>query len=126
MVSCLGLRSDDSMVVICANWSMTYWSTEQRWETALGLVTEHCIVVSDCMLISILSVSVESLELLCAEAADVLAPWGEDLKPDVAHFGRQLAAVGTLFPQAFLPGLVLKVFFGLVIQLIVVHNCLLI
>ena len=36
-------------------------------------------MVSDHMLISILSVSVEPLEMLCAEAVDALAP--QDLKP---------------------------------------------
>ena len=72
----------DSMVFIWANWSMTCWSTEECPETVLGLVTEGCIVVSDCMLISILSVSVEPLEMLCAEAADALASWAGDLKAE--------------------------------------------
>ena len=58
LVSCLGLINDDSMVFICANQSMTCWLTEGHWETALGLVTEGCIVVSDNVLISELSVSV--------------------------------------------------------------------
>ena len=48
----------------------------------LGLVTEGYIVLSDCMLISILSMSAESLEILCAEAADALAPQALDLKSD--------------------------------------------
>ena len=39
-------------------------------------------MVSDYMLISILSVSVEPLEMSCAEAADTLAPCAGDLKPD--------------------------------------------
>ena len=43
-------------------------------ETALGLVTEGCIVVPDHMLISILSMSVEALEMSCAGATDALAP----------------------------------------------------
>ena len=59
---------------------MTCWLTEECTETALGLVTDHCIVVSDHMLISILSMLVEALEILCAEAAEALAPWAWDLK----------------------------------------------
>ena len=74
VVSCLGLRKDDSMVFICANWSMTCWSTVERWEITLGLVTESSIVVSDHMLISILSMSVEPLKMLCAEEADSMVP----------------------------------------------------
>ena len=63
------------MVLICVNWSMTCWSTEECAEGALGLVTESCIMVSvDCMLISILSVSVEAVEMSYAETADALAP----------------------------------------------------
>ena len=34
------------------------------------------------MLISILSVSVEALEIMCAETAEALAPRSLDLKPD--------------------------------------------
>ena len=63
VVSCLGLRNDDSMVFICVNWYMTCWLTEECWKTALRLVTEGCIVVSDLNLISILFVSVEPLEM---------------------------------------------------------------
>ena len=48
----------------------------------LGLVTECCIVVSDCMLISILSVLVEPLEMSCTEAADALATQAMDFKAD--------------------------------------------
>ena len=57
-------------------------AAEEHSETALGLVTEGCIVVSDCMLISLLSVSVEALEMLCAEAAHALAPQAGDLMPE--------------------------------------------
>ena len=39
-------------------------------------------MVSDRILISIHSVSVEALEILCAEAVDALAPSVGDLKPD--------------------------------------------
>ena len=39
-------------------------------------------MVSVCMLISILSISVESLEMLCAEAADAMALQAGDLKPE--------------------------------------------
>ena len=59
---------------------MTCWLTDERLKTALGLITEGCIVVSD-MVISILSVSVKHLEMSCAEAADALAPQVRDLKP---------------------------------------------
>ena len=34
------------------------------------------------MVISILSVSVEALEMLCAAAAEALAPWAWELKSD--------------------------------------------
>ena len=51
---------------------MTCWQTKECAETILGLETEGCIVVSDCMLISILSMSVEG--------ADALAPQAWDLK----------------------------------------------
>ena len=64
MVSCLGPRNGF------------------HWETVLELVTEGCIVVSDSMLISILSMLVEPLEMLCAEAADALAPQVWDLKAE--------------------------------------------
>ena len=50
--------------------------------TVLGLATEGHIVVSDHMLISILSMLVEALEMSDAEAVDALAPWNSDLKPD--------------------------------------------
>ena len=40
------------------------------------------MVSADCMLISTMSVSVEALEMLCAEAAQALAPQAWDLKPD--------------------------------------------
>ena len=40
-------------------------------------------MVSDCMLISILSVSDEPLEMLCSGTADALAPCALDLKTGV-------------------------------------------
>ena len=40
------------------------------------------MVSVDCMLISILFMSVEALEMLCAQAAEALAPQAWDLKPD--------------------------------------------
>ena len=55
---------------------MTCLLTEKCAEIALGLETEDCIVVSDHILISILFMPVESLEMLCAEAADSLALLG--------------------------------------------------
>ena len=58
VVSCLGPRNEDSMVFICA----------------MRLETEGCIVVSDCMLIFILSIWVEALKMPCAEAVHALAP----------------------------------------------------
>ena len=53
---------------------MTCWLTEECTETALGLVTDHCIVVSDHMLISILSVLVEALEILKQQKHWLLGP----------------------------------------------------
>ena len=50
---------------------MTYWSTDEHWETGPGLVTDGCIVVSDCM-----------LEMLCAEAEDALVPQSGELKDE--------------------------------------------
>ena len=38
-------------------------------------------MMSDCMLISILSMSIEALEILCAEVVDALAPQAGNLKP---------------------------------------------
>ena len=83
MVSCLGTRDDNCMVFICANWSMSCCSTEERLETVLAHVTEGCIVVFDRMQISILSMSVEPLEMMCAEEVDTLAPRAGDLKPEI-------------------------------------------
>ena len=59
---------------------MTCLSIVECWETALGLVTEGCIVVYDHMLISILSVSFEPLAM--SSALDALAPWAGDLKAE--------------------------------------------
>ena len=54
------------------NWSMTCWSTKECPEAAVGVITvSGCNMVSvDCMLISIVSVSVKALEMLCAVAAE--------------------------------------------------------
>ena len=82
MVSCLGQRNDDSTVFIYANWSMTSWSTVERWETMLGLAIDGCCVVSYHMLISILSMSVKPLKILYTEAAVALAPHARDLKAE--------------------------------------------
>ena len=67
---------------LCKLVHMTRWLTEENWETVLGLVTEGCIVVSDCMVISILSMLVEPLEILWAEGADALSPRTGDLITD--------------------------------------------
>ena len=72
---CLLLRNDNSTLLICVNWSMICWSTKAHPEAAMRLVTV------DRMLISILSVSVEALEL-CAVAAEAWAPRIWELKPD--------------------------------------------
>ena len=40
------------------------------------------MVSVDCMLIYVLSVSVKALAMLCAKAAETLAPHAWDLKPD--------------------------------------------
>ena len=82
MVSCLGVRKYDGMVFICANWSMTCWSTVECWETALDLVTEGCIVVSEHILIFKLSMLVEALKMSYVEAVDALAPQAGDLKAE--------------------------------------------
>ena len=39
-------------------------------------------MVSDCMVISILYMSVEALEMSCAETVGALAPRARDLKPE--------------------------------------------
>ena len=82
MVSCFGMRKDDSMVFICANWSITCWSTVEHWETTPGLAIDGCCMVSDHMLISILFISVEGLEMLCSVAAVALTPLVVDLKAE--------------------------------------------
>ena len=64
---------------------MTCWLPEEYPETALGLVTEGCIVGSDRMLIFILSMLVEALEMSCAETLAALAPQAGDLKPEDLH-----------------------------------------
>ena len=61
---------------------MTCWSTVEHWETALEFAIDGCCVVSDHMLISILSMLVEPLEMLCAEVAVALAPLAGDLKAE--------------------------------------------
>ena len=65
------------------NWSMTCQSTEA--EGVLGLVTEGCNVMSDRMLISKLSVSLEALETLYAEAVDAMAPPDCELKLTISE-----------------------------------------
>ena len=67
---------------IFANWSMTCWLLVERRETTLGFAINSCCVVSDRMLTSILSVSVEFLEMFCAEATVALAPPARDLEPE--------------------------------------------
>ena len=64
------------MVLICVNWSITCWLTEECSEAVVGLVIcGGCNVMSvDRMLISILSVSVEALEMSCAETVEAPAP----------------------------------------------------
>ena len=91
----------------------------------LGLLTDGCIVVSDCTLISILSVVVEALEMLWAKAADTLAPLVGDLKPESSSsFQSSLLGPDSNLSQrhSFLV-LSLKILISHVIQLIVVlHN----
>ena len=82
VVSCLGPRKDDSMVFISVHWSMTCWFTVERWQTTLELADDGCCLVSDRTLISILSMSVEPLEMLCSEAVVALAPRAGDLKAE--------------------------------------------
>ena len=66
-------------VTWCENWSMTCWSSVECWETTLELATEGCSVVSHRILISILYMSVEPLEMSCAEAMHALAPSSREL-----------------------------------------------
>ena len=100
---------------------MTFWSTVDRWEIALGLVTKVCIVVSEHMLISVLSMSVELWEFLVSDVCLYLVKFilnqilplcllfgslsglglGEfslmsplRFKPSLAHFNRRLVAAG--------------------------------
>ena len=47
----------------------------------MELAINGCCVVSEPMLILMLSLSVEPLEMLCAEAAVALAPLAGNLKP---------------------------------------------
>ena len=49
---------------------MTCWLIKEPWETVLGIASKVGIVVSDCILISVLSVSLEPLEMSCVEAVD--------------------------------------------------------
>ena len=76
---------------------MTCWSTDQGWDTTLVLVVlamDGC-VVSEQMLVSILSVSVDHHEMLWDEAA--LEPLCGDsnledlLRPFLCHFSGSLA-----------------------------------
>ena len=60
---------------------MTCRSTVECWETTLGIAIDGCCVVSDHMLIPLLSMSVEPLQKLCAEAMVRLAPQAGDWKP---------------------------------------------
>ena len=53
------------------------WLTEEHYEAVVGLVT-----CCGCSMVSILSVSVEALEMLFAIAAEALAPQAWDWKPD--------------------------------------------
>ena len=119
---------------------MNCWSTVGCTEIVLGLVGEGCFVVSDRML----SMLVEPLDMLCAEAVDALVPRAGDLKPDdlspfclirifkklnLCHLDRQVATVGESLPETLPPCFVLKMFSSLVIQLLgvfhKVHNSLL-
>ena len=59
---------------------MTCLSTVERWETTLGLAFDGCYVVSEGMLISFLSLSVEHLEMLCLEAVVALGPRARGLE----------------------------------------------
>ena len=63
---------------------MTYWLTDEGWDTSLVLavlqVGDWC-VVSELMLVSILSVSVDPYEMLWAEPVLALSLCG-DLKPE--------------------------------------------
>ena len=69
-------------VFIWANWSMTYWSTHEGLDTILILAVlqmDGFCVVSERMLISILSVSVDPRDMPWTEDASALAPLCGDL-----------------------------------------------
>ena len=73
-----------SIVFAWANCSMTCWVTDD-WDTTLILAVlqmDGWSVVSGWMLVSIRSVSVDTCEMLWAEAALALAPLCGDLKPE--------------------------------------------
>ena len=72
------------MIMICVNCYIICWSSEECHEAAVEIITSlGCNMVSiDFTLISILSTSVETLGMLCAEAAKALSPWRWDLKSD--------------------------------------------
>ena len=48
----------------------------------------------------------------------IVSPLG--IEQSLAHFDRQVAAASKPLPQAFLPGLVLKVLIGLVLELLMI------
>ena len=80
VISCLGPRNDDSVVLICANWFMTCSLTEERWETVLGLITEGCIVVPDHMLIPILFMSVDPVDPAVCQSSRCICSQGHGLE----------------------------------------------
>ena len=61
-----------SIVFTCANCSMTCWSTEEGWDTtiALGVLAKYSWgVVSEQILVSVLSESVDPHDMFWVEAA---------------------------------------------------------
>ena len=63
---------------------MTCWSTDESWNSPLLLVLLQMVgwsVVSEEMLVFILSVSVDPLEMSWAETTLALPPLCDDLKP---------------------------------------------
>ena len=60
---------------------MTCWSTDGVWDTSLGLTMDGWCVVSEHMLVSILSVSVDPREMW-NDSALSLAPLHRDMKPE--------------------------------------------
>ena len=85
-LSCLGPRKDVSIVFTWANCSMTCWSTDEGSDTTivLAVLAKYSWgVVSEQILVSVLSESVDPHDMFRAEAALTLTPLCGDLNLEV-------------------------------------------